>query len=363
MLSERNILIWLNNIGISSLTINNLKDKFVDLSELWYAKEQTIRNIGIFKEETIKRIINNRNIKLLEDLLVKLEKNNINTLTIYDEDYPLSLENIYNKPVVLYTKGNYNLDNNLAIGIVGSRKATSYGKWACEKFTRELANLGVTIISGLAMGIDSIAHKTAIECGGKTIGILGNGIDKVYPKSNLRLYEDVSHNGIILTEFPLGTEPFSYNFPQRNRIIAGLAHGIVVIEAKEKSGSLITAHHALEQGKDIFAVPGNINSIYSSGTNKLIKDGAKPLLSIDDIIEEIYELQIKGIEKNADDHDFTDLSEDESKIMRIILEGPVHTDIISLKSGIDISNVISILTILELKGLIKELSGRTFTVC
>ncbi|WFA09776.1 DNA-processing protein DprA [Tissierella sp. Yu-01] len=363
MLSERNILIWLNNIGISSLTINNLKENFVDLTELWYAKEQTLRNIGVLKEDTIKRIINHRNIELLEDLLIKLENNNVNTLTIYDEDYPISLTNIYNKPAVLYTKGNYKLDRDLAIGIVGSRKATSYGKWACEKFVKELVNLGVTIISGLAMGIDSIAHRTAVEYGGKTIGILGNGIDKVYPRVNARLYDDVSNNGIILTEFPMGTEPLSYNFPQRNRIIAGLSQGIVVIEAKEKSGSLITAHHSLEQGKDVFAVPGNINSLYSTGTNKLIKDGAKPLLSIDDIIEEIYELQIRTIEKKADGHDFTNLSEDEAKIMRIILEGPVHTDIISLKSGMDISNVISILTILELKGFIKELSGRTFTVC
>lgn len=363
MITESNILIWLNSIGFSNTTIYNIMKFYNDLTELWYCNLKDLKNLGLIKENAIDKMNRHRNTNYLEELLDDLNKHEIKTITILDKDYPNSLMNIYDKPVVLYTKGNYKLDSNLSIGIVGSRKATAYGKWACEKFTKELVNLGVTIVSGLATGIDSIAHKTVVENGGKTVGVLGNGIDKIYPKNNSELYKDVSNNGLLISEFPLGTEPLSFNFPRRNRIIAGLSYGIIVIEAKEKSGSLITAHHALEQGKEIFALPGNINSIYSKGTNKLIKDGAKPLLSIDDIIEEIHDLQIKVSNTKTSGIDFSILSEDEANIIRIIQDGPVHTDIIALKSGMDISNVVSILTILELKGYIKELSGRIFTVC
>jgi DNA processing protein len=363
MITESNILIWLNSIGFSNTTIYNIMKFYDDLTELWYCNLKDLKNLGLIKENAIDKMNRHRNTNYLEELLDDLNKHEIKTITILDKDYPNSLMNIYDKPAVLYTKGNYKLDSNLSIGIVGSRKATAYGKWACEKFTKELVNLGVTIVSGLATGIDSIAHKTVVENGGKTVGVLGNGIDKIYPKNNSELYKDVSNNGLLISEFPLGTEPLSFNFPRRNRIIAGLSYGIIVIEAKEKSGSLITAHHALEQGKEIFALPGNINSIYSKGTNKLIKDGAKPLLSIDDIIEEIHDLQIKVSNTKTSGIDFSILSEDEANIIRIIQDGPVHTDIIALKSGMDISNVVSILTILELKGYIKELSGRIFTVC
>lgn len=363
MITEKNILIWLNSIGISNGVIIKLYEYFDNLCELWTVSEDLLRSSGLLRNNTINKIIKYRNIGFLEETLMKINKYKIKVTTIIDDEYPQNLINIDDRPTVLYGKGDYVPDSNLAIGIVGSRKATAYGKWACEKFTKELVNLDVAIVSGLATGIDAIAHKVAIESGGKTIGVLGNGIDKVYPKSNARLYEDVANNGLVLTEFPLGTDPFSYNFPQRNRIIAGLSRGILVIEAKEKSGSLITAHLALDQGKDIFALPGNINSIYSGGTNKLIKDGARPLLSIDDIIEEIYELQLKLTENKKNDINLSNLSDDETKIMKIILEGPIHADLISFKLNMYISDVISILTILELKGLIKELSARTFMAC
>lgn len=361
MISERYVLIWLNNLGISNLKIESLRAHYSDLRDIWNTRKETLASLNILSLDQIERIISTRNNNYLDRLLLKIEEDNINVITIADKNYPKSLNNIYNKPMVIYTKGDYREEDTLSIGIVGSRKATAYGKWACEKFTKELANLGVTIISGLATGIDSVAHKTAIDAGGRTIGVLGNGIDKIYPKNNLNLYKEVAEYGCIMTEFPFGTEPLNYNFPQRNRIISGLSLGIVVIEAKEKSGSLITAHHALEQGKDVFALPGNINSIYSGGTNKLIKDGAKPLLDIDDIIEEIYELQANKVTKKKESLDYSSLSEDEIRIMRIILDGPVHIDTIVLKSGINISNVMSIVTILELKGMIKELSSRLFS--
>lgn len=360
MITERDILIFLNSLSIGNGNIIKIMEYFDDLREIWTLKESMFRKIQIIKPQLINKIINNRNNNYLGDLKNKLNSLNIDIITVLDENYPEKLKYIYDKPIVLYTKGNYNVEDNLAIGIVGSRKATAYGKWACEKFTKELVNLGVTIVSGLAMGIDSVAHKAAIEAGGRTIGVLGNGIDVIYPKNNYKLYNEVAKNGAVITEFPIGTQPFNYNFPQRNRIISGLSLGIIVIEAKEKSGSLITAHLALDQGKEVFALPGNINSIYSGGTNRLIKDGARPLLDIDDIIEEIYELQINLDKKKRESIDYLSLSDTETNIIKIVEEGPVHCDTIAIKTGMDISSVMSILTILELKGLIKELSNRIF---
>ncbi len=363
MITEREVIIWLNTLGISSPKIDELKIWIGDLRALWTMDQTILRNSNRFREEQLNKVLKYRNEDFLNKILINLKNNNINVVTILDHDFPECLIHIPDRPVILYYKGNLSLEDRLAIGIVGSRKATAYGKWASEKFTKELASMGVTIISGLATGIDTYAHKTALEVGGRTIGVLGNGLDIVYPKNNKNLYKDVAENGCVFSEFPMGTEPFYYNFPQRNRIISGLSLGVVVIEAKEKSGSLITAHHALEQGKDVFAVPGNINSIYSIGTNKLIKDGAIPLLSIDDILQEIYELNLKVTKKKENEIDFLDLSEHESMVMKIILEGAVHSDVIAIRTGLDISTVMSILTGLELKGMIKELSGRMFTIC
>lgn len=361
--SNRQVLIWLNSIGISQANIDKLMINFDDLSELWTANKDLLYSIKSIKSDVLSLIIKYRNNKTLDDLNRILRTQYIEPITIYDENYPYSLKNINDNPKVIYLKGNLLEEDHLSIGIVGSRKATTYGLWACEKFTRELVDMGVTIVSGAALGIDAVAHKTAIAMGGRTIGILGNGLDKVYPPKNKGLYEDISKNGGLITEFPLGTLPLPYNFPQRNRIISGLSLGVIVIEAKEKSGSLITAHCAIEQGKEVFALPGNINSLYSGGTNKLIKDGARPLLDIDDILEEIYELQLLKINNKKIEMDYSILSDTELKIVKLIEEGPLHADIISYKTEIDISTVISILTILELKGIIKELSSRTFTIC
>lgn len=364
-ISQRDILIWLNSLGIGNSSIDKIMDYFNDLLDLWNAEKDQIKSINNITDKVKDKIINNKNEEYLNKLFVKLKEENVQVITIYDENYPKRLRYIEYSPKVLYLKGNIIEDDNLAIALVGSRKSTNYGKWACEKFVKELTDLGITIISGLANGIDTIAHKTALENGGRTIGVLGNGIDIVYPKRNLSLYKEMEKKGAILSEFPLGTTPFAYNFPQRNRIISGMSMGVLVIEAQEKSGSLITATHALEQGKDVFALPGNINSIFSSGTNKLIKDGARPLLELDDIIEEIYELkQLKertiSCRKNI--IDYSDYSDTEIKILKILEEGPMHCDSIVYKINVDISSVNSILTILELKGVIKELPGRVFTL-
>ncbi len=362
-ITQRDVLIWLSSLGIGNSNIEKIIDNFYDLRELWESDNKQISYIKSLNNEIKEKIIHNRNKEYIKKLFTKIEEHNANIITIYDENYPIGLRNIDNNPKVLYIKGNIFEEDRIAIAVVGSRKATTYGKWACEKFTKELVNLGVTIISGLASGIDTIAHKTALDNGGRTIGVLGNGIDIVYPKKNLSLYKGMEKNGGIISEFPFGTPPLAFNFPQRNRIISGLSMGVVVIEAQEKSGSLITAHHALEQGKDIFALPGNINSIFSGGTNKLIKDGAKPLLEIEDILEEVYELQEKLISNKKNSIDYSNYSETELRIIKLLEEGPMHSDNIVYKTGIDIVTLNSILTILELKGSVKELSGKVFTIC
>ncbi|OZV12894.1 DNA-protecting protein DprA [Tissierella sp. P1] len=362
-ITQRDILIWLSSLGVGNVNMGKIIDHFNDIRDLWELNSNQFSFIKNLNNEVREKLIYNRNNEYIKRLFDNIEKENVHVITIYDENYPTRLRYINDNPRVIYVKGNIIEEDRVAIAIVGSRKATAYGKWACEKFTKELANLGVTIISGLASGIDTIAHKTALDNGTRTIGVLGNGIDIVYPKKNLFLYNDIEKNGGIVSEFPLGTPPLAFNFPQRNRIISGLSMGVIVIEAQEKSGSLITAHHALEQGKDIFALPGNINSIFSGGTNKLIKDGAKPLLEIDDIIEEINELQEKLILSKKDGLDYSNYSETEIKIIKFLEEGPLHSDTIAYKMGIDIVTLNSILTVLELKGSVKELSGRVFTIC
>lgn len=361
-ITERNILIWLNSLGIGNSNIGKIMEYFYDLRDLWGYSSKQIYAMTNLRQETKEKIIQSRNHKNIEELFRNIGNQNINIITIYDENYPAGLKYISENPKVLYTKGEMIEDDKLSIAIVGSRKATAYGKWACEKFTKELVDMDVTIISGLASGIDTIAHKTALDYGGRTVGVLGNGIDKIYPKRNLSLYEEMEKSGLIVSEFPLGTPPLAFNFPLRNRIISGMSRGVIVIEAQEKSGSLITAHHALDQGKDVFALPGNINSIFSGGTNKLIKDGAKPLLDIDDIVEEIYELKERIQSNKISNIDYSNYSETETKIIKTLEEGPIHSDTIVYKTGIDISTVNSILTILELKGTIKEMSSSVFTI-
>ena len=359
---ESDILVWLSSININNSSIKKLSNYFSDLREILEIDPDRLYKISGIKPELIQKIITNRKKDKIDYILKQLKDSHIKTITYLDDNYPISLNNIYDSPAVLYKKGELKKVDRFAIAIVGARKATAYGKWACEKFTKELVDLGVTIISGLALGIDSVAHKTALKCGGRTIAILGNGLDIKYPRNNENLYDEIRKNGAILTEFPIGTQPLAFNFPQRNRIISGLSLAVIVIEAKEKSGSLITAHHALEQGKDIFAVPGNINSIYSAGTNKLIKDGAFPLLDIDDILYEVNELKLKNYKDKSINIDYSTLSETEIQIVDIIKEGPIHCDMIVYKTGLDTSTVISVLTILELKGIIKELTSRTYSI-
>ena len=361
-MDERSTLIWLNTLQIPSDRICSFINWFGDITEINSMSDVDLRSSGIFSELQIAKIIDKNSIKGLTEYEKKVRIKGAEILTDFDSDYPEALKSIDDRPMVLFVRGSLKKEDAVAIGIVGSRKATSYGKWACEKISGDLAGIGATIVSGMASGIDTYAHRAALDAGGRTIAVLGCGVDVVYPQKNKYLYEEISSSGAVISEFPLGTQPLPYHFPMRNRIISGLSLGIAVIEAQEKSGSLITASYAASQGKEVFAVPGNINSLYSCGTNLLIKDGAKPILTTEDIIEEIPALRSNSRKTFAKEHEKIPLSETEKKILKILQEGPLHCDIIALRTGLDISTVLGTLMILEMKETIKELSSRTFTL-
>ncbi|MFA9424050.1 MAG: DNA-processing protein DprA [Sedimentibacter sp.] len=353
-------LSWLNSVScISNSMIEKLIDYFGSLEVLWDNFESETSNISILKPEIKTRLIEIKG-EFEYNLIKNLNENNAKIITSFDYDYPKQLHNINDAPYILYYKGDISSASELSIAVIGSRKATSYGKWAAEKFTRELSNLGVVIVSGLASGIDSIAHRTAIECQTKTIGVIGSGIDIVYPKKNEELYKQVvEKGGCILSEFPFGMQPMPYNFPVRNRIISGLSRGVLVIEAQEKSGTLITAGHAANQGREIFAVPGNIDSIFSKGTNSLIKDGAKITSSVEDIVEEIIELREK-VKHKKNTIEYNNLCEDELKILNCLLYGSKTINEINIESELETFTTVSLITFLEMKGYIKQIPGNKF---
>ncbi len=360
---SRDILIWLNSInGVGNKTIDILINHVGNIKDIWNLSNNEIYSIKGINKKVKNSIIKSKTEKYICNLMNKIIKLDIKVLTIIDKEYPSRLKNIFNSPKVLYIKGDLKEQDKLCIAIVGSRKATFYGKWAAEKISKELAQSGVTVISGMARGIDTKAHYGALASKGRTIAVLGSGIDIIYPKSNTGLFEDIKNNGCIITEYPPGMKPVSHNFPQRNRIISGLSLGVLVVEATKKSGSLITVSHALEQGKEVFALPGNINSIYSKGTNALIKDGAKLVTNTNDILEEIIELKDSFIETDENKIDIEKLTSDEKKVIKTIIEGPIHIDMISYNTNISISKLNSILTVLEMKSLIKQIPGNVFII-
>lgn len=223
--------------------------------------------------------------------------NEVGIISIQDEEYPELLRNIYAPPIALYIRGNRNILNNISISIIGARECSQYGKHVAQELAYNISKCKVNIISGLAKGIDKVAHSGSILAGGKTIAVLGNGLDTIYPSENISLAKKILETGgAIISEYPLGEKPQKQNFPERNRIVSGMANGIIVVEAKEKSGTLITVDFALEQGRDVFVVPGNINADTSKGTNELIKQGAKLITSYEDVIEEYT--NAKGERKN-----------------------------------------------------------------
>lgn len=280
-------------------------------------------------------------------------------VTLLHEEYPPLLKEISDPPPFLYLKGKLPATNT-AIAVVGSRRSSDYGISVTTRLSRELAGQGVTIVSGLAMGVDAAAHRGALQVSGATVGVLGCGIDLVYPAENRQLYREMEEKGGIVSEFAPGTQPDAPNFPRRNRIISGMARGVLVVEAAERSGSLITARFALEQGREVFAVPGNINFKASRGTNSLIKEGAKLVETVSDIMAELPPESI-DLPQWARRQNFN-LSRDEENITALLEEKPLHIDELTVRSGLTVSAVSAMLLRLELQGAVMQIPGKIFSL-
>lgn len=276
-------------------------------------------------------------------------------------DYPKSLFEIPDPPPILYVRGELH-SREPAIAVVGSRRGTSYGLLTTGRLAEGLARHGVAVISGLARGVDTAAHKGALTAGGRTIGVLGCGIDKVYPPENRKLFDEMAEKGAIVSEFPLGTLPLAENFPRRNRIISGLSRGVLVVEAAENSGSLITAQYALEHGRDVFAVPGNITYASCKGTNRLIKQGAKLVDCVEDILEELPGHEPHGGDTPVGERRTFALTPKEAAIYELLARAPLHIDDIISQTELTAGEVSSMLLHLELKGAITPLPGMHYAV-
>jgi DNA processing protein len=313
----------------------------------------------------------------IDSEIEKAELSNIRIVTIFDKEYPGPLRPLDNAPAILYVKGDLIEEDRLAIAIVGSRRMSEYGRKIADYLSFELALAGLTIVSGMARGIDTVSHSGALKAGGRSIAVLGCGLDICYPAENKELMTALSRSGCVISEFPLGTPPVRENFPRRNRLISGLALGVLIVEATTRSGSLITAGFALEQGKEIFAVPGNITSNNARGTNGLIKSGAKPVQSAEDIIEELSP-QIKGLLRSVKavsslsppkSFDFPGTSaqrlainDEEKAICNILGSDSKHIDHIARELKIPAARLSGLLLGLEMKGIVRQTAGNNFSI-
>ncbi len=337
--------------GIGPVKVRALLNYFGSLEKAWAASPGQLKIAGL-DDRALANLLKARKELSLERELEKIEKAGVRFLTWEDDEYPYRLRQIPDPPPVLYFKGELKPEDEIAVAVVGTRRASSYGLEAARKLAYGLAKNGVTIVSGLALGIDGAAHQAAIEAGGRTIAVLGSGLDYIYPSSHRKLATQiVSGHGALVSEYPLGTRPEARNFPPRNRIISGLSMGVLVVEAGVKSGALITARYAADQGRDVFAVPGSMFKQGSKGTNRLIQDGAKLVLDLEDILEEL-DIAIKFQHVEAKKELPTDPTE--AKLLALLSEEPTHVDEICRASGLPASTVTSTLALMELKGLVRS---------
>ena len=365
--------IWLTSLeGLSSKKAFDLLERYKSPEVIYGLSENVLKNTKGLTEKNIKELLNSDKRDRVGNIYELMVQSNIKMVNIYEETYPQKLKNIYDPPIALYYKGKLESDS-FSIAMVGSRRTTGYGAKTAARLSYDLAMRGVTIVSGLARGIDSITHKGCLDAGGKTIAVLGSGLDNIYPPENTGLLKDIiDSKGLVLSEYPPGMPPLQHNFPARNRIISGISSGVLVIEAAKRSGSLITAGCALEQGREVFAVPGNIDCAYSMGTNQLIKEGAKLVLNANDIMEEFEYCEMQNFTPFPEDTHkeiskkylnlFKGLTKDEIKILKVILNGANNIDEIVERGNTSAKDANSILFMLEMKGVIGQNPGKLFEV-
>ncbi|MFA6897171.1 MAG: DNA-processing protein DprA [Patescibacteria group bacterium] len=343
---------------IGPMRFRKLRAYFPSMQNAWESDRAGFKAAGI-EEKIIERIIEGRKNIDPDTELEKLEKENIRIVAQNDENFPKDLLEISSPPAMLYVKGEL-LPDEFCLGIVGSRKISEYGRRVAEDFARELSTNGVTLVSGMAFGVDTITHWQCAKLKRRTIAVLGSGIDEksIYPSSNRQIAKEIANCGCVISEYPIGTPPLKQNFPARNRIISGISKGVLVIEASQTSGSLITARFALEQNREVFAVPGNIYSKNSEGTNSLIKMGAKSACKIEDILEE-FNFALNPAIREAKKI-IPDSPEEELVLNGLSFDEAVHIDKLALATQIKTASLSSILTLMEIKGMIKDVGGMRY---
>jgi len=371
--------------GIGNITTRRLIEHFGSSEKAFNASYQELSEVEGISSNIVRKIVEERDKLPLQEELSLIEEHGCEVITINDSIYPPLLRNIYDPPIVLYVKGNLPPTESIFFSIVGTRKATSYGLKICRELSAQLASKGITIVSGLAMGIDTFAHQGALNSGGTTIAILGNGLSRIYPAENTDLANQIiDSDGALISEFPMGMSPIGKNFPRRNRIISGISLGVLVVEATEFSGSLITARHAAEQGREVFAVPGDIRLSTSKGTNLLINDGAKLVSGVEDIFSALPNFSLtSNSRRNNKPKTYTEnldsspakqsnsnsksklipkisLTDDEKEVYEQISSESTHIDKIVRLTGFPPGKVSSTLLQLELKGIVKQLPGKNF---
>ncbi len=342
--------------GIGAARMRSLLDTFGDAQAAWEAPAEMLKAAGL-GPKLLNNFLHVRADVSLDQVMERIQALGITVLTWEDEGYPRRLQEIDQPPPVLYERGQMLPADEFAVAIVGTRRITSYGRQATEEIAGTLARNGITIVSGLARGVDAIAHQAALNAGGRTLAVLGNGVDVVYPPENRRLAEQVIEQGALVSDYAPGTSPDAANFPPRNRIISGLARAVIVVEAGETSGALITAGFAAEQGREVFAVPGNIFAVQSKGTNRLIRDGAHPLLDCQDVLETLN-LEMVSEHRSARAVLPTDILEEQ--LYRLLSQEPLHVDEIRARADLPIEKVSSTLALMELKGFVRQVGGMNY---
>lgn len=345
--------------GIGPARFKRLLDHFGDARQAWHASQDELLLSGLDRRST-EALLAARQELSLDDEFARVEQQGVTVLTWQDERYPPRLLQIHNSPSILYVRGEIMPQDEWAVAVVGTRSATTYGRQMVGEIAGDLGRSGITVVSGLARGIDSLAHRATLRAGGRTIAVLGSGIDVIYPREHADLARKITERGAVVTEYPLGTKPEAGNFPARNRIISGLSLGTLVVEAGKRSGALITADYALEQNREVFALPGDARSGKSQGTNRLIQDGAaKLVVGVTDILEE---LNLTLVERHQEVRMAVPKDEKEAQILQHISAEPTHVDEIGQKANLPISQVTSTLAMMELKGMVRQVGGMNYVV-
>ncbi|MDD2689839.1 MAG: DNA-processing protein DprA [Candidatus Omnitrophica bacterium] len=362
MMTQVEALVSLNTVWeIGSIRLKKLLEYFDKPENILRAPEEKLMAVSGIGEKIAHKIASLKK-EDLDKEFASVKKLGLKIMIQNDPDYPRNLKYMYDPPIVLYVKGEIKSEDNLSIAIVGSRRASFYGLSCAEKFAGELSNKGFTIVSGMARGIDSYAHRGALKAGGRTVAVMGSGFNQIYPPENEELAEEIAQNGAVISEFSLDMPPKKENFPCRNRLISGLSLGVLVVEAARNSGALITADFALEQGREVFALPGKVDSDTSFGTNKLIKEGAKLVSSCDDILEE-FMLPASNVsqDKEAKAELKSVLPDrEESQLYDLISGQSINLDELIGKTNLDIASISDILLRLQMKKLIRQLPGKQF---